>query len=309
MRSLKKREEKKVQDGRIKNQKLKRRNKFDKSKLEFEKLVYWCVLVVTPLVIGAVTHITDASNDETTRIFFIITLIMYIAGVMLSASILDINIEFKKIYKEYTSTVLTYTLSPSEKYEELQDIVEYCKLNVAKTVFKNFNKSLKIKNVIVDGEETKIYYMTADVECFFNEDNIIYKNVYMKVINQIIQSLTGVGIFGTFLGIIQGVNGLQLDDNDYIRQSIIELLSGIKVSFNSSLYGIMFSMILVLALKFIIDRTMKNVYRISEYINEILNVYTEQQAVDDLNEEIRKQTELLEKIMDKLDDGNIIKNY
>lgn len=281
----------------LKSKEVKRTRK--KLKLNFEagKILYWSILIIIPLVISTVTGIVDTGDDAITKSFFILTFIIYVTGLMLIYPILNIWREFKIILKEYNKTISTNILTNSEKYEELKDIVDYYKLNTAEKIFEKLNRSLKIKKVVNEDGEYNTYYLSTEADYFFNEDNVIYKNIPMKVINQITQSLTGIGIFGTFLGIIRGVSGLNLANNDYIRDSIIVLLSGIKVSFNSSLYGIMFSMILVMTLKIILDITMKKVYRVSEEIEKIMNFYTHENYLQDLVCEIKNQSCVLNDIL------------
>lgn len=56
---------------------------------------------------------------------------------------------------------------------------------------------------------------------------------------------TGVGILGTFLGLVMGLNGVDLSSSDVnvLKEGIGTLLQGISVAFTTSLFGIFFALI------------------------------------------------------------------
>ena len=56
-------------------------------------------------------------------------------------------------------------------------------------------------------------------------------------------TLTGLGILGTFLGLSMGLGAFSGDDIFSISDNVGSLLSGMKVAFHTSVYGIFFSLV------------------------------------------------------------------
>ncbi len=56
-------------------------------------------------------------------------------------------------------------------------------------------------------------------------------------------TLTGLGILGTFLGLSMGLGSFSGDDIYTISDNVGPLLSGMKVAFHTSVYGILFSLV------------------------------------------------------------------
>ncbi len=86
------------------------------------------------------------------------------------------------------------------------------------------------------------YMASCDIEEFFNED--LLDKVGMTFFNSgIAGTLTGLGILGTFLGLSMGLGSFNGDDIYTISDNVGPLLSGMKVAFHTSVYGIFFSLV------------------------------------------------------------------
>ncbi|MCR4896340.1 MAG: hypothetical protein K5891_06145, partial [Lachnospiraceae bacterium] len=86
------------------------------------------------------------------------------------------------------------------------------------------------------------YSSKADIEDFINEDLI--DRVGMNYFNSGISgAMTGLGILGTFLGLAIGLGSFQGNDIFTISDNVGPLLSGMKVAFHTSVYGIFFSLL------------------------------------------------------------------
>lgn len=83
---------------------------------------------------------------------------------------------------------------------------------------------------------------TYDLEEYINED--LLDRVGMNFFNSGVSgALTGLGILGTFLGLSMGLGSFNGDDIYTISDNVGPLLSGMKVAFHTSVYGIFFSLI------------------------------------------------------------------
>lgn len=109
----------------------------------------------------------------------------------------------------------------------------------------------------------------ADASCdlgeYINEE--LLDRVGMNYFNSGVSgTLTGLGILGTFLGLSMGLGAFSGDDIFTISDNVGSLLSGMKVVFHTSVYGILFSLVFNIAYRGI----MSDAY---ETLGEFLGVF------------------------------------
>jgi len=107
--------------------------------------------------------------------------------------------------------------------------------------------------------------VSCDLEEYINED--LLDRVGMNFFNSGVSgTLTGLGILGTFLGLSMGLGAFSGDDIFTISDNVGSLLSGMKVAFHTSVYGIFFSLVFNVVYRSI----MSDAY---EVLNEFLTVF------------------------------------
>ncbi len=119
------------------------------------------------------------------------------------------------------------------EYQERKDVFANEQLRLA------FNKfRLRMR-----GYKTKRGYVNScDLEEYINE-NLLDK-IGMTFFNSGMSgTLTGLGILGTFLGLTMGLGSFDGNDIFTISDNVGPLLSGMKVAFHTSVYGIFFSLV------------------------------------------------------------------
>jgi hypothetical protein len=89
--------------------------------------------------------------------------------------------------------------------------------------------------------ENNRYY--SDVSMYFNRTNIIEIPMKRKIAESIPGILTGLGILGTFIGLISGLPNINTSDSEQIKASISPLLAGLTTAFTTSVVGIFFSLL------------------------------------------------------------------
>jgi len=105
----------------------------------------------------------------------------------------------------------------------------------------------------------------CDLEAYINED--LLDRVSMNSFNSGVPgTLTGIGILGTFLGLSMGLGAFSGDDIFTISDNVGSLLSGMKVAFHTSVYGIFFSLVF----NIIYRSLMSNAYKT---LDEFLDVF------------------------------------
>lgn len=83
---------------------------------------------------------------------------------------------------------------------------------------------------------------TVSIEDFVN-DSLLEKAAMNHFISVMPGTLTGLGILGTFIGLSLGLASFSGDDIYTISDNVGPLLSGMKVAFHTSVYGIFFSLV------------------------------------------------------------------
>ncbi len=88
-----------------------------------------------------------------------------------------------------------------------------------------------------------------DIEDVFNEDTISIKT-WRSAISQVPETLTGIGILGTFVGLIIGVGSIGFSSVTAAITSLKTLIDGIEVAFYTSIVGLILSICFNLIYKF-----------------------------------------------------------
>lgn len=106
---------------------------------------------------------------------------------------------------------------------------------------------------------------SCDLGEYINED--LLDRVSMNFFNSGVSgTLTGLGILGTFLGLSMGLGAFSGDDIFTISDNVGSLLSGMKVAFHTSVYGIFFSLVF----NFVYRSIMSDAY---ETLNDFLLIF------------------------------------
>lgn len=80
-------------------------------------------------------------------------------------------------------------------------------------------------------------------ENYFNEPNILYSSLNLRAVNNVSNTLIGLGILGTFVGLTYGIADSNFETTEAIKMSINNLLSGMGTAFVSSIWGMGLSLI------------------------------------------------------------------
>ena len=107
-----------------------------------------------------------------------------------------------------------------------------------KTAYENYQDEMKRLSQAESADSPRI---SCDIEEYIYPQ--LLNNIIKKPICESISgTMTGLGLLGTFLGLIIGLKDFSTDYNQ-IQNSILMLLNGIKMSFLTSVYGVFFSLV------------------------------------------------------------------
>lgn len=132
-----------------------------------------------------------------------------------------------------------------EKYRENGGRNLWVTLQEDKEIFQDENLKkafgkyrLRMKN----SRSGRGYINACDIEEYINEE--LLERVGRSYFNSGISgTLTGLGILGTFVGLALGLGSFNGDDIYTISDNVGPLLSGMKVAFHTSVYGILLSLV------------------------------------------------------------------
>ncbi|MGN0354447.1 MAG: MotA/TolQ/ExbB proton channel family protein, partial [Muricoprocola sp.] len=88
----------------------------------------------------------------------------------------------------------------------------------------------------------------ADIEDYINEDEVDVM-INKRMLELIPDILTSLGILGTFIGLVYGLKNFEPSNYEAMTNSVSSLVSGIKVAFLTSIYGLSLSLVFGYGLK------------------------------------------------------------
>jgi prophage DNA circulation protein len=145
-------------------------------------------------------------------------------------------------------------------------------------------------------------FNTLDAEYFFNDENLINNQIDIRYYNTIPSILTGLGILGTFLGLMMGLSQLDLgsSDPDKLREGITGLLGGATIAFSTSVWGIFSSIIFNILEKKSIKKLSVVVSEIKKSIDELFDRKTPEKWLSEIYKESSEQSTQLKRFNDDL---------
>lgn len=229
-----------------------------KSKLYYVLFFLYVIVVVFVLYLnGVFTGEWNSSINLIINIGFLIIIgILFVISSIsfgrlgkVTRELEDTSVFLQKEYKKAGETNLWSTYKDDATFFEQKDLQDA------------FNKY----RVRVSGTKRRRGGSFCDLEEYISEDFL--DRIGMNSFNSGVPgTLTGMGILGTFLGLSMGLGAFSGDDIFTISDNVGALLSGMKVAFHTSVYGIFFSLVFSI----IYRGLMANAYRT---LDEFLNVF------------------------------------
>lgn len=105
-------------------------------------------------------------------------------------------------------------------------------------------------------------------ETYFNEQNILYLCLNLRIVNNVSNSLIGFGILGTFVGLTYGIADSNFETTEAIKGSINNLLAGMGTAFVSSIWGMGLSLIFANIFKIWQSKITKNIQKLCLQLDE-----------------------------------------
>lgn len=135
--------------------------------------------------------------------------------------------------------------------------------------------------------------IVSDIEDYISED-VLSLRTWQGLILQIPGTLTGLGILGTFLGLITGISSIGFSSVDATLESIELLLRGIETAFYTSISGVILSIIFNILNRMIWNLMLREYGFFVDTFHKLVIPSVEEQAR-------KKQSQDLKSILNKLD--------
>lgn len=266
-----------------------------KKKIESNGLsfIFIAVFIISTVLFSLSGQVGPFINSNLIiAIFFIV--IMGISGLF----ILTLMIKLKKIYRNVQDSIsFLNEIDPLNVDMEFSRISTHFKNSILKDSWQQFDKSIRrIKGSCnEDGEAQIKYFSTVDANYYFNEDLMIGQ-INSRLHNYIPSLMTAIGIFGTFLGLVIGLQNLDLSEVENTKKSISLLIAGVKISFKSSLYGVAYSIILTFYQKTYMGYLDNYISKLALKLDKLFPMNTQEDGVKEIYIELEKQTSSLQKL-------------
>lgn len=225
-----------------------------KNRLYYGLLVVYFAMAAFVMYINGVFsgNVTSLSNLVINGVF------LGIIGILFAISIASfIRLNF------FTGELVYAAAELQESYKKAGNKNVWASLRETKGFFeeKNLSEAFEMYCARVKScRSGRQYTAPCDIEEYINEE--LLERVGSNFFNSGISgTMTGLGILGTFIGLSLGLGSFQGDDIYTISDNVGPLLSGMKVAFHTSVYGIIFSLVF----QFVYRSIMADAYEKLEY--------------------------------------------
>lgn len=135
----------------------------------------------------------------------------------------------------------------------------------------------------------------ADVEDYINDDVLGLKS-WQNVVGQIPGTLTGLGILGTFIGLILGIKGIGFSSVEAALTSVQAMLNGIQIAFYTSIAGVILSLFFNILYRISWNMMIRNLGLFVDSFHKNVIPSTEEQIRYRERKEMKLITTLLERL-------------
>lgn len=178
-------------------------------------------------------------NDFFNFLFFVIIFSLFLWAIV--SFRLNVSKTRRNLNEAYKALKGIDGKNISKKFAEIDKF--FSNSEFFKIQWREFSQTLRKEHN--DGDDK--YYVTTEIYHFFNEDSLFFNRFLSSFVFSVPAILTGIGIFGTFFGLVIGLQPFQsvadFSDSAEVGKLTSQLLGGISTSFLSSLWGMAFSLI------------------------------------------------------------------
>ena len=156
-----------------------------------------------------------------------------------------------------------------------------------------------------EDENQEVVYKTDEASLFFSEERLLDQHLNLRFWNSVPALLVGLGILGTFVGMVWGLipfSDVDFTNTDQIREAIKELLSGVSTAFVTSVWGMFASFLFNGLEKWGIGRVSRAIADLQHALDQIFTLTRAEEIAMRQQNELAQQTEALKSFSTDLAD-------
>lgn len=144
--------------------------------------------------------------------------------------------------------------------------------------------------------QEKIVYKTDEASLFFSEERLLGQHMNLRFWNSVPALLVGLGILGTFVGLVWGLlpfSSIDFQQTENIRSAIQSLLSGVSTAFVTSVWGMLFSLLFNWIEKSRIGSVSSKIAELQRTLDRLFTLTTQEEIAFRQEDELAQQTQAL----------------
>lgn len=153
--------------------------------------------------------------------------------------------------------------------------------------------------------ENQVVYKTDEASLFFSEERLLDQHLNLRFWNSVPALLVGLGILGTFVGMVWGLipfSDVDFTNTNQIREAIKELLSGVSTAFVTSVWGMLASFLFNGLEKRGIGRVSRSIADLQRALDRIFTLTRAEEIAMRQQDELTQQTAALKSFSTDLAD-------
>lgn len=192
------------------------------------KLIYFLIIFI---LIGGII-LTAYAPDEISTVFIVLMEMIVFLGVVFGVFPL---LQFYQGFDNGMENIeRALEVQTSSTWSVMAQLEEFFHQRVLDELFREYKD--KVQGQRESGQ------VLADIEDYVN-DEVLGLRSWQSIISQVPGTLTGLGILGTFIGLIIGIQGIGFSSVNVALTSVQTLLAGIQVAFYTSIAGVILSLL------------------------------------------------------------------
>lgn len=245
------------------------------------RLIYSMVIFI---LIGGII-LTAYAPDEVSVVFIVIMEGVLFLGVIFG--ILPVVQYYRGFERGLENIERALEVQTSSTWSAMGQTEEFFNQRTMDILFREYRE--KVESQRESGQ------VLADIDDYIN-DEVLGNHSWQSVITQIPGTLTGLGILGTFIGLIIGIQGIGFSSVNAALSSVQTLLSGIQIAFYTSIAGVILSLVFNIIYRISWNVMTRNMgLFVDEFHKNVIPPVEEQLRYRE-RKEIKQITDLLERL-------------
>ncbi len=245
------------------------------------RLIYMLVIFI---LIGGIV-LTAYAPDYISTVFIVLMELILLAGVILG--IFPVLQYYRAFEVGLENIERALEVQTSSTWSVMTQIEDFFHQRTMDGLFRDYQEKVQMQR-----ESGQVL---TDIEDYINEDVLALRS-WQNVVSQIPGTLTGLGILGTFLGLLVGIRGIGFSSVELALTSVQTLLFGIQVAFYTSIAGMILSLVFNITYRITWNMLRRNLgLFLEEFHKNVIPSLDDQVRYRD-QKQVTQITELLERL-------------